>query len=198
VRLWVCAQELATHAVLSVPHVRSALRELVTSYVAGFRPNPRALEDALGSVDLSDPSKLGDLQQVFADPTVMLGAMQTDEQRAILPRLEALVALVVGFVDHAMDGIGAKLLGGEQTRMVEALRRRRVEADEADAFVTGLLGLSLGREQVARGRGFVGGVIERAGVEGLARLWEHDRHLPTPSELDAPGLWLARIDLPDV
>jgi len=40
-------------------------------------------------------------------------------------------------------------------------------------------------------------VVERAGIEGLNRLWEEQSMLPTASELDAPGLWLARIDLPD-
>ena len=40
-------------------------------------------------------------------------------------------------------------------------------------------------------------MVERAGEEGLARLWESDRTLPTPAEVDAPGLWLERIDLPD-
>ena len=41
------------------------------------------------------------------------------------------------------------------------------------------------------------GVVERAGEDGLSRLWTSERELPTPAELDAPGLWLARIDLPD-
>ena len=40
------------------------------------------------------------------------------------------------------------------------------------------------------------GVVERAGEESLARLWEPVRNLPTPAEVDAPGLWLERIDLP--
>ena len=43
---------------------------------------------------------------------------------------------------------------------------------------------------------FVDGVIERAGSDGLARLWESEQMLPSPPEVDAPGLWLARIDLP--
>jgi hypothetical protein len=30
----------------------------------------------------------------------------------------------------------------------------------------------------------------------LARLWRTRRELPTPAEVDAPGLWLERIDLP--
>jgi uncharacterized protein (DUF2342 family) len=31
----------------------------------------------------------------------------------------------------------------------------------------------------------------------LNRLWESERMLPTPAELEAPGLWLARIELPE-
>ncbi len=46
------------------------------------------------------------------------------------------------------------------------------------------------------GAAFVDGVVERAGAEGLARLWASADNLPTPAEVDAPGLWLARIDLP--
>ena len=37
---------------------------------------------------------------------------------------------------------------------------------------------------------------ERDGFEALARLWAQEANLPTPAEIDAPGLWLARIDLP--
>ena len=40
------------------------------------------------------------------------------------------------------------------------------------------------------------GRLERAGDDGLNRLWRSAAELPTPAEIDAPGLWLARIDLP--
>jgi uncharacterized protein (DUF2342 family) len=43
----------------------------------------------------------------------------------------------------------------------------------------------------------VRGVLERGGKPALQRLWQSERELPTPAEVDAPGLWLARIDLPD-
>jgi uncharacterized protein (DUF2342 family) len=81
--------------------------------------------------------------------------------------------------------------------LTEALRRRRVEADPSDRFVHRLLGLSLDQPQYDRGERFIGGVVERAGPGGLERLWKSDRELPTPAEVDAPGLWLARIDLPE-
>ena len=73
-------------------------------------------------------------------------------------------------------------------------RRRRVEADPADRFVEQLLGLSLGPDQVERGEAFVAGVLERAGEEGLAKLWTSARTVPTPADVDAPGLWLARLE----
>ena len=48
-----------------------------------------------------------------------------------------------------------------------------------------------------RGRAFVNGVVERAGEDALPRLWRDELDLPTPAEVDAPGLWLARIGLLD-
>jgi hypothetical protein len=43
----------------------------------------------------------------------------------------------------------------------------------------------------------VQGVIERAGDDALTRLLGDELDLPTPAEVDAPGLWLARIGLMD-
>jgi putative hydrolase len=194
-RLWVCVQELTMHSVMSVPHIRAQLDELVGAFVGAFRPDTRALEERLSDFDPS-ATGIGDLQRAFGDPEMLLGAMQTPEQQALRPRLDALVALVIGFADHTVDQVAARLLGSSG-RISEAVRRRRLEADQADRFVERLLGLSITAAQVERGNRFVSGVIERAGLEGLSRLWESDRQLPTPNELDAPGLWLARIELPE-
>ena len=70
--------------------------------------------------------------------------------------------------------------------------------EEGSILVVGhLLGLEVGQTAYDRGERFVQGIVERAGAEALSRLWSDERNLPTPSEVDAPGLWLARIDLPD-
>jgi putative hydrolase len=127
---------------------------------------------------------------------VLLGAIQSPTQRELLPRLEALVAVIVGYVDHLMDDIGQGLIGSYDM-VTEAMRRRRVTADPSDRFVERLLGLELSQAQYERGAAFVDGAVERAGREALDRLWLSDRELPTPAEVDAPGLWLARIDIDD-
>jgi putative hydrolase len=193
-RLWVCVHEIAHHAVLGVPHVRARLDELLAEFAAGFRSDPGALEDRFASVDPTDPSSLAGLQEVFGDPEAILGAIRSPAQEALLPRLEATVAVVVGVVDHALDQIGAKLMPG-YGMLTEALRRRRVEAGDAGRFVERLLGLELTQATYDRGEAFVEGVVERAGEDGLRQLWAGETFLPTPAEVDAPGLWLARIEL---
>lgn len=196
VRLWVCIHELTHHAVLDVPHVRRRLDVLLSAYVSGFDPQAASLGDRF---DELDPTRMGDpeaLAGLLGDPDVLLGAMRSPAQEALLPELEALIAVVVGYVDHVMDTIGSTLLGG-YGQLTEALRRRRVEAGDADRFVERLLGLELTQAQYDRGRRFIDGVVERADDRALGRLWDDERNLPTPAETDAPGLWLARIDLPE-
>jgi putative hydrolase len=196
-RLWICLHEIAHHTVLGVPHVRARLESLLTRYTTSFRNDPNALEDQLGDIDLTGgPDSMASLQKLMGEPGALLGAIQSDEQRALLPQLEATVAVVVGVVDHVMDEVGTKLISS-YGMLTEALRRRRVETSEADRFVERLLGLELSQRTYDRGSAFVEGVVERAGAEGLARLWEGERLLPSPPEVEAPGLWLARIDLPE-
>ena len=97
-------------------------------------------------------------------------------------------------VDHIVDVVGSDLITG-YPQLTEALRRRRVEAAAADRFVERLFGLELTQATYDRGSAFVRGVLEREDEAGLRRLWEGDEQLPTPAEVDAPGLWLARISL---
>jgi len=193
-RLWICVHEVATHTVLGVPHVRARLDDLLTRYVSSFRNDPSALEDRIGDIDLADPAALANLQEAIGSPEVILGAITSPEQDALRPALEAIVATVVGVVDHIVDVVGSDLISG-YPQLTEALRRRRVEAAAADRFVERLFGLELTQATYDRGSGFVRGVLAREDEAGLRRLWAGDEQLPTPAEVDAPGLWLARISL---
>lgn len=200
--LWICLHEVAHHLVLSIPHVRDTIDSMLHEYLTGFEAAGTGLEDRLGELDLSDVTdstdvgSMFDLERMFGDPEILLGAIRSDAQREMLPRFEAIVCALVGYVDHVMDRIGHGLISS-YGMVTEALRRRRVEADPSDRFVERLFGLELTQTQYDRGASFVAGIIDRAGEQGLARLWESVQTLPTPAELDAPGLWLARIDLPD-
>ncbi len=192
-RMWVCLQEVTHHAVLGRPHVRARLEELINEYVSRFEVDPAALEASLGDID---PTDMAGLQAVLGNPETLLGAVRSAGQQETLGRIETLTAVIEGYVDHVLDTAGRGIISS-YGQITEALRRRRVEADDGERFAGRLLGLELNRGQYERGATFVRGVAERAGDDGLARLWHSERELPTPAELDAPGLWLARIDLPE-
>jgi uncharacterized protein (DUF2342 family) len=104
---------------------------------------------------------------------------------------------LVGYIDYVRAGVAHRVLGAKAGALGEASRRRVVAATAADRLAALLLGVDNDRELHDRGARWVAGVVERGGLESLNRLWNSPRELPTPAEIEAPGLWLARIDLPD-
>jgi putative hydrolase len=189
--MWICLRETANHAVLGRPHVRARLEELIGSYVDAFSPTSQSLEERLADIDLSD---MAGLQAAFGDPATLLEEMQNDAQRQIQVPLRALLAAVVGYVDHVMDSVGRRLISSYGP-LTEALRRHRLEENAGARVLGQLFGVSIDAGSYEQGQAFVRGVLERAGEDGLAKLWRSERELPTPPELAAPGLWLARIEI---
>lgn len=192
-RFYVAVHEVVHAAERSVPWVPDRLVRLSTEYVSAYEVDPSALEDRFGSVDPNDPSTLGSIAE---DPDALLGAMHSPRQDEPRRQLQLLTAVLEGYADSVLERVGEKLIPSFR-QIHEAMQRHRVERGEAEVFIEGLLGLKLERHHYDQGAAFCRGVVERAGPAGLNRLWEAERMLPTPAELDAPGLWLARIELPE-
>jgi len=200
VQLWVCISEIATHSVLSVPHVKTAFEQVLQRYIDGFQTDPRGFEDRFMNLDIGsgDPAELQkQLQSALGDPENLLGALRSDAQLAVIPDLEALLAVVVGYVDYIVEKASQDLLSSYHS-LSEIVRRRRFTSSAGDQFVEKLFGVEITAELVQRGSTFISGVLDRADEATLTRLWNDPTALPTPNEVDAPGLWLARIDLPDL
>jgi putative hydrolase len=192
-RLWVCLRELTAHAVLTRPHVAARIRELVDSLTVEMVATHQGLAERLGG-ESGDPEAL---QRILSDPEALLADLLTPGQRRTSEDLVALTTVVAAYVDHVTRGLAATLIGAAAP-LGEAWYRYRIEESASEQAAGVLFGLDLTRRQVDRGAAFVRGVVERAGEEGLQQLWGDPRHLPTPAEVDAPGLWLERISLPEL
>jgi putative hydrolase len=193
-RMWVLIHELASHIVLGSPAVTEGLMVLIRQHVSAFRPDPQAVMDSVGELDLSNPEAVENIQKIFSDPMVLMGAMRTPEQENLAPLLDAHVAAISAYIDFIVDSVGTRLLGA-QASIAEAVRRRRVEYGTDAVLIERLLGISSTRAQQTRGHTFIQGIIERTDSQTLARLTQNPTHLPTPNELEAPGLWLARLEI---
>ena len=192
VRLWVCLREVTTHALVTRPHIDARLRELLVRVVHGMAEDTAGMMEQLQGIDLSDPEALPNV----LDPEKLLARDPSPENKRAAAELMAVVAALLGYVEHVLDMAAARLLGGRGA-IAEAWRRRQVDREANDRAAELMLGLDLSPAQVDRGADFVRGVLERAGEDGLAQLWSSARTLPTPAEVDAPGLWLERISLGD-
>lgn len=190
--LFLCVEEVTRSLIFNRPSIRERFLQLMLEYANGFEPADAALEEQFGNMDFSNPE---DLPAMLSNPQALLGALQSDGQRRTLVYLDALMAAFVGYVDHVTKVVSQRLIPSAGS-LGEAVKRRRVEESAGHRLAEQLLGLELSQATFDRGDAFVAGVIERAGEDGLRKLWESADNLPTPAEIDAPGLWLARIDFP--
>jgi len=204
--LWVSARELASHSVLSRPAIRARMDELLTALAESSASAQQDLAGRLGALGGAEGLEglggaggmdLESLQGMFGDPEALLGELLTPESRRTSDQLTALAVVIDAYADHIATEVGQRLVGSH-AQLAEAWYRRRTERGKGEEAAGALFGLDLEQAQVDRGRSFVSGVIERAGADGLAKLWVSARNLPTPSEVDAPGLWLERISLPEL
>jgi putative hydrolase len=187
--LWVCAHELTVQLVLDRPGVTERLSELLDASVTEAMAAHEDIAERLGG---AGPDAL---QQLMSDPEALLADLLTPGSRATSERLSAVVAALSGYVDHATTRIAEKITGAAGP-LSEAWYRYRIADSRGRQAAAALFGFDVGRAEVDRGRAFVHGVLERAGEDGLSRLLVGGRNLPTPAEVEAPGLWLERIDLP--
>lgn len=186
-------REVVHGAQRTVPWIRDRLTRLSSDYVGAYEIRAEAFDINIQGLDPSDPTAMQGLEHL-SDPGALLGAMQSERQKPMLDELQRFVSVLEGYTDVVVANLGEKMVT-THARVDEALRRHRLERGDATGFVDRLLGLELDRENYDRGADFCRGVVERAGFDGLNRLWTSEAMAPTPAELDAPGLWLARIDL---
>ncbi len=195
-RLVAIVHELAAHSVLSTPHVQKRLEALFLDFASAFRPNVELIGERFGN--LTDLSQLAEVSEQLSDPEALLDMMRSPAHDLLVPQLDALVAVVLGYVDSAVARACATLTPNHP-RIRASMRERTTSVAPADRFMERLLGIDIDAGTLERGDQFIAGIVERAGDEGLERLWADELDLPTAAEVDAPGLWLARIGLdPDL
>ena len=194
--LWVCVHSLICNAALSVPSVHQRLTDLLRSHAQGFEIDPGGIVDSLQERlgDLDPERAMAEMPALLSSPEILLGATGSESQEAAAGHLEDLLSVLIGYVDATTERACAQLLGS-RSPVREAFRRRRLTPPAEARRLARLLGVDVAPEASGRGARFVEGVTERAGAEGIGRLWQSADNWPTPSEISAAGLWLARLEV---
>jgi coenzyme F420 biosynthesis associated uncharacterized protein len=185
---WICAHEL-THVFQfqGVPWLREHMRGMVREYLSTV--DVRIEGGAAGG--LPSMPDLGQLVERFREGG-LAALVQTREQRALMARIQAAMAVIEGYSEHVMDEIARNTIPDHE-RLRSAMDARRRSRSAPQRIVERLLGFDIKLRQYELGKRFCDAVAESAGIEGLNRVWESPEALPTTEELEAPETWLERL-----
>ncbi len=147
--------------------------------------------DKLRALDVPDPSELADR---FRDGGIA-ALVQTDEQREVMERMQAAMAVVEGHAEHVMDALAPELVP-QHEGLRAAMDARRQSRSAPERVLMRLLGMEMKLRQYKIGKEFCDAVVAEARIEGLNRAWTGPEALPTLAELERPGDWLERVGNP--
>jgi coenzyme F420 biosynthesis associated uncharacterized protein len=184
---WICAHEL-THVFQfqGVPWLRDHLSGMIRTYLKTVEV--RIERGAAGGLPtLPSPAKLVELWRDGG----LAALVQSHEQRLLMERMQAVMAVIEGYSEHVMDAIAAEAIPDHE-RLRAAMDARRRQRSAPERLIERLLGLNIKLQQYELGKGFCDTVAERSGIEGLNRVWDAPEALPTAQELERPGAWLER------
>ena len=187
-RTWVCMHE-ETHRVqfTAVPWLRTHLVDSARTLATDLTPNPDSLGELVGRItrnlpDLVSGSNIGGIADLVTTP----------EQRARLADVTAVMSLLEGHADVAMDDVGPAHIPTVAT-IRERFTARRAGAGAADKVLRRLLGLEAKMRQYRDGAAFVRGVHSRVGVDGFNAVWTSPETLPRAAEIADPDAWVRRV-----
>jgi coenzyme F420 biosynthesis associated uncharacterized protein len=123
----------------------------------------------------------------------VINALMTPQQRELMSRLQALMALAEGYSSHVMNQVGHDLLPHFHLIHDRVEHRQRQRSQFEQLFLK-VSGLSLKMEQYRLGERFVDEVVKQRGIAFVNRAWHTPESLPTEAEIRDPERWIRRME----
>ncbi len=197
-RLWVSLHE-QTHALqfAAAPWLSGWLRGRAADLVGD-------LSDALPGVDGSRGSggpQLADLVELIGravfgpEGSVSVLDLLGARQREVFEEIGAVMALLEGHADVAMDEVGPGVVPSLATirRKFEAKRDQGAQSTGVERLLRKLLGMDVKLAQYRDGARFVRAVRADVGLDGFNAVFAGPQNVPTAREIADPRAWTRRV-----
>lgn len=161
-----------THALVRGMSATSGVRDVAPRLVALVRALYRALRGVEGAS--------------------LVDGILTREQQAELDAITAVMSLLEGHADVAMDAVGPRVVPSVRS-IRRKFEKRRDTSGAADGVVKRLLGMDAKLAQYRDGAAFVRGVTRDVGTVGFNAVWTDRSTLPTADEIADPAAWVRRV-----
>ncbi|MEO5609792.1 MAG: zinc-dependent metalloprotease [Ornithinibacter sp.] len=190
-RLYLAVREVArVRLFTAVPWLAPALLAAVRDYASDITIDTSAIEEAVSSIDPSDPEAI---QQALQGR--LFAPAHSPSQQAALLRLETLLALVEGWVDVVTERATTAHLP-QADALGEAVRRRRATGGPAEKAFGALVGLELRPRRLRDAANLFRALESESDAAGRDGAWRHPDIAPSAADLDDPLGYVQRTTSP--
>lgn len=180
VRIYLALREAARQRLfVAVPWVSLQLLAQVEHFAREIRIDSRQLEETVSQATDIGAAELSELSAALFTPA------ETSEQKEILGRIQTLLALIEGWVDHVTIQAAGPWLANLSVMEETTRRRRAVRAPSSEALST-ILGVQLEPQRIRAAANLWGALLAQRGTEGRDDVWRHPDLIPTAADLDDP------------
>ena len=173
------------------------IKEVITAYGSGISIDvesiTRQAEQAMasGEIDINNPASLN-----IALNAGLFTPQQTPAQELALTKLEMVLALIEGWIDHVISQVAQERIPSFNA-LIENSRRRRATASPMQQLFANLLALEVSPRKMREASAFWGEVKNLRGNDGRDRCWEDPAFLPMPGDLNDVKAFLESVTAPD-
>ena len=198
VRIYLALRELAAARLfVSAPWLREYIKNAIASYGKGIRVDITAIteqaQEAMSSGEL-DPANPESLTLALSGG--MFTPEETPTQKAALENLEAVLALIDGWIDSVVPlAVKNRLPSLVQLRETQQ-RRRATKSPTQELFAT-LVGLEVSPRRTREASAFWEKVVELKDIKSRDEIWEEALLLPRGEQLSDADAFLKSRTVPD-
>lgn len=190
VLIYLAIRELAVSSLYASNRwLRDQIATQVSSFAAGLKIDPDSIQNLAQQIDPSDPSSFNLV--IEADGLI---TPRTEEQQAVLVRIETMLALIEGWADAVAMAAASRLPSVNQ--VFELVRRRQAVGPAQKTFAT-LLGLELRPRLQREAMAMWQEVSSKIGDAARDDIWRHPDLLPTAEDIKDPSSLVKRISSGD-
>jgi coenzyme F420 biosynthesis associated uncharacterized protein len=188
-RLWLALHETTHRAQFTgIPWMRQHYLSLVEAGLSPDNLDLRRLSEGLRRAAAEVRAGRNPL-----DEGGLIAILASDDQLAVIQKVQGLMSLLEGHGDITMDRAGADRIPSA-ARFQRVLRQRRVQHGPA-RILAQAIGLEAKLKQYEQGERFIEAVEAAGGPDLLARAWAGPDLLPSLSEIRDPASWIERVQL---
>lgn len=185
--IFLCVREMAhTRLFKHSKWLRDSIVSQVSNYASDIKIDNQRINEIAEDFSATNPDELKRALETGA-----FIAERSEEQQAVLDRIETVLALIEGWVEVVTEE-ATKLLP-KAVAISESIRRRRATGGPAEQTFGAIVGLELRPRRLREAAEMWRQIGNAVGIEKRDSIWNHPDLLPRDEDISNPGTLIAKL-----